>query len=82
MRMLKDMSPEVLKRLYDKSIRFSSAELPMGFMDKAGPLQPVLSVCVWRERVCSCVLVCVNVVCVCVCVCVIYLHTYRCWSRS
>lgn len=42
MRMLKDMSPEVLKRLYDKSIRFSSAELPMGFMDKAGPLQPVL----------------------------------------
>ena len=52
MRMLKDMSPEVLKRLYDKSIRFSSAELPMGFMDKAGPLQPVLIVCVWRERVC------------------------------
>ena len=54
MRMLKDMSPEVLKRLYDKSIRFSSAELPMGFMDKAGPLQPVLIVCVWRDRVRAC----------------------------
>ena len=52
MRMLKDMSPEVLKRLYDKSIRFSSAELPMGFMDKAGPLQPVLIVCVCGESVC------------------------------
>jgi len=42
MRMLRDMKPDVLQRLYDNKIRFSSAELPMGFMDKAGPLQPVL----------------------------------------
>jgi len=42
MRMLRDMKPHVLQRLYDNKIRFSSAELPMGFMDKAGPLQPVL----------------------------------------
>jgi len=42
MRMLRDMSPDVLKRLYDEKVRFSSAELPMGFMDKTGPLQPVL----------------------------------------
>jgi len=42
MRMLKDMKPDVLSRLYEKSIRFSSAELPMSFMDKTGPLQPVL----------------------------------------
>jgi hypothetical protein len=39
MRMLRDMKPDVLDTLYKKSIRFSSAELPMGFMDKTGPLQ-------------------------------------------
>uniref|UniRef100_A0A7S0H8C6 TauD/TfdA-like domain-containing protein n=1 Tax=Hanusia phi TaxID=3032 RepID=A0A7S0H8C6_9CRYP len=42
MRMLRDLDPKVLKSLYEKKIRFSSAELPMGFLDKTGPLQPVL----------------------------------------
>lgn len=41
-RMLRDLEPEFLKRFYEKKIRFSSAELPMGFMDKTGPLQPLL----------------------------------------
>ena len=39
MRMLRDLKEDVLKELYAKNIRFSSAELPMGFMDKTGRLQ-------------------------------------------
>ena len=39
MRMLRDLKEDVLKELYSKNIRFSAAELPMGFMDKTGPLQ-------------------------------------------
>mmetsp|Transcript_55712 Transcript_55712/g.113904 ORF Transcript_55712/g.113904 Transcript_55712/m.113904 type:complete len:308 (-) Transcript_55712:407-1330(-) len=42
MRVMKDLKPDFLQRLYDRKIRFSSAQLPMGFMDKTGPLQPVL----------------------------------------
>lgn len=41
-RMLRDLNPDVLKRWFDKQIRFSSAELPMGFMDNLGPLQAPL----------------------------------------
>eukprot|EP00290_Baffinella_frigidus_P012284 CAMPEP_0180153590 /NCGR_PEP_ID=MMETSP0986-20121125/23619_1 /TAXON_ID=697907 /ORGANISM="non described non described, Strain CCMP2293" /LENGTH=425 /DNA_ID=CAMNT_0022101713 /DNA_START=23 /DNA_END=1300 /DNA_ORIENTATION=+ len=41
-RMLRDLRPEFLSKFYERKIRFSSAELPMGFMDKTGPLQPLL----------------------------------------
>lgn len=37
--MLRDINPDVILRWFDKQVRFSSAELPMGFMDKLGPLQ-------------------------------------------
>jgi hypothetical protein len=47
MRMLRDMKPDVLDTLYKKSIRFSSAELPMGFMDKTGPLQALLYIYIY-----------------------------------
>eukprot|EP00282_Hemiselmis_andersenii_P007981 CAMPEP_0114126388 /NCGR_PEP_ID=MMETSP0043_2-20121206/9806_1 /TAXON_ID=464988 /ORGANISM="Hemiselmis andersenii, Strain CCMP644" /LENGTH=419 /DNA_ID=CAMNT_0001219375 /DNA_START=62 /DNA_END=1321 /DNA_ORIENTATION=+ len=40
-RMLRDVETAVLKRWYDSKIRFSSAELPMSFMDSLGPLQSV-----------------------------------------
>jgi len=42
MRILRDLKPDFLKSWYEKKVRFSSAQLPMGFMDKTGPLQPVL----------------------------------------
>jgi len=41
-RVLRDLKPDFIKNLYEKKIRFSSAELPMGFLDKTGPLQPIL----------------------------------------
>lgn len=41
-RMLRDIKPDLLKRWFDNQIRFSSAELPMGFMDNLGPFQSAL----------------------------------------
>jgi len=41
-RMLRDLDDDFLERLYSRKIRFSSAQLPMGFMDSTGPLQPLL----------------------------------------
>jgi hypothetical protein len=40
--LFRDLKTDVLQRWFDRQVRFSSAELPMGFMDKAGPLQPVI----------------------------------------
>eukprot|EP00288_Rhodomonas_lens_P001933 CAMPEP_0177718634 /NCGR_PEP_ID=MMETSP0484_2-20121128/15680_1 /TAXON_ID=354590 /ORGANISM="Rhodomonas lens, Strain RHODO" /LENGTH=425 /DNA_ID=CAMNT_0019230809 /DNA_START=64 /DNA_END=1341 /DNA_ORIENTATION=- len=41
-RILRDLDSDLISRLYDRKIRFSSAELPMGFLDNTGPLQPIL----------------------------------------
>ena len=38
----RDLNPDVLKRWFERKVRFSSAELPMSFMDKTGPFQPLL----------------------------------------
>ena len=38
----RDLNPDVLKRWFERKVRFSSAELPMGFMDKTGPFQPII----------------------------------------
>lgn len=32
----RDLDSDLISRLYDRKIRFSSAELPMGFLDNTG----------------------------------------------
>jgi len=38
-KMLKDLDEEWLKTVYDKEVRYSTAEFPMGFLESLGPLQ-------------------------------------------
>jgi len=42
-KVLRDLDPDVLSRLYERGVRFSNAELPFfDFLRNAGPLRPIL----------------------------------------